>query len=159
MNKILSVLLILIVSGCMTDPTENNVADVSTLSMVQDQEKHNSTSESINENKSAVSDSYQLNTAWFDGWDLNISVSYGGGCKSHQFELIWPEVITMIYPPSFNVFLLHNANGDACEAYITDTLVFDTSVNDLVQSLETLHIMNMGIVNESNPTEVVFPNE
>lgn len=57
---------------------------------------------------------------------LLIEVQYGGGCAEHAFELLgsgdWyanPDII--------NFLLIHNANGDLCEALITETLVFDLS--------------------------------
>lgn len=56
-----------------------------------------------------------------------ITVSYPGGCKQHTFEIIWNESYDKTNPPATHLILLHNAHGDACEAFITETLVFSLS--------------------------------
>ncbi len=155
--KNLFVLLLLAALGCaQEDPTGNNPSQQNSL--VKNQNRYENTATAMQSNDLDGSDAFELKKAWLNEWNLYIIVSYSGGCKTHEFELIWPEVITMIYPPSFDTYLLHNSNDDMCEAYLTDTLVFDLSENNLILDIETLQATDLGIVNGSDPNEVVYPN-
>jgi hypothetical protein len=64
---------------------------------------------------------------------LQIEVKYGGGCNSHEFVLYSDCKLTESNPPILKFTLLHNANGDACKALITETLVFN------IKPAEALH--------------------
>ncbi len=70
---------------------------------------------------------------------LQVIVNYGGGCEVHTF------IMTYSYLPHFCAFegellLAHNANGDLCEAWITDTLSFDlTSLQQ--QDADNIRVM------------------
>lgn len=79
------------------------------------------------------SDPFQLNSITVEGETVKIAVSYSGGCRKHTFDVIWSERLTETTPASTDLLLLHEDNGDMCEAYITDTLRF--SVPDLVDTL------------------------
>jgi hypothetical protein len=48
---------------------------------------------------------------------LSIVVSYSGGCKEHEFELN-----DCVVSNAATIWLKHDANGDLCEAYITEEL-------------------------------------
>lgn len=86
---------------------------------------------------------------------LLVEVSYSGGCKEHNFEVEWPEVITTIYPPDFSVTLYHNANGDNCEAFITETLEFSFDDNNLGLSDEAIQDMTITVINGSDTSQKV----
>jgi hypothetical protein len=58
---------------------------------------------------------------------LSIIVSYGGGCKIHEWALKGPSDFLKSLPPKKVLFLEHNSNGDICREVITDTLQFDVS--------------------------------
>lgn len=58
---------------------------------------------------------------------LDVEVSYSGGCKEHSFELVHKKEMTKSMPPILTVYLLHHANEDYCEEYITEKLKFDIS--------------------------------
>ena len=111
-------------------------------------------------NKSEGSDSFVIKSVKIDDTALkmHIEVSYGGGCQKHEFSLVWPEVITMIYPPNFGVILNHNANGDTCEAWLTETLTIDLQDDSLWLSDQEIRDMVVTVINGSNPDEKV-PNE
>jgi hypothetical protein len=79
------------------------------------------------------SDPFVLDSVIFDCDSINIIVSYSGGCKQHTFEIIWSETLSDTEPPQTGLIILHDANDDACEAYITETLTF--SVSDLADNL------------------------
>jgi hypothetical protein len=79
------------------------------------------------------SDPFVLDSAIFNCDSISIIVSYSGGCKQHTFEIIWSENLSDTEPPQTGMIILHDANDDACEAYITETLTF--SVSDLAANL------------------------
>ena len=77
------------------------------------------------DSSSPIMDSYIVNYAEFGSDTLNIEVTYGGGCKEHQFLLIAWNYFLESYPVQANLLLSHYANGDACKALITSKLSFD----------------------------------
>ena len=70
-------------------------------------------------------DKYVLNSATITDDTLDISVSYSGGCKDHQFTLVVSDTFLESFPVQLPVSIVHNANGDTCEAYPTDNYRFD----------------------------------
>lgn len=72
---------------------------------------------------------------------LEIEVGYSGGCKTHEFVLCAFPTLKDGNPPVLNFTLLHNANGDACKALITETLVFNIKpVEELHQGVSPISI-------------------
>ena len=57
---------------------------------------------------------------------LYLTVKYSGGCKDHSFDLylLRSWCATPPVPPP-TLLIGHDAKGDMCEAYITETLSFD----------------------------------
>ncbi|MEM1408509.1 MAG: hypothetical protein AAGG59_17125 [Bacteroidota bacterium] len=78
---------------------------------------------------------------------LKIEVSYGGGCREHIFELVWPEVITTVFPPDIAVKLTHESNDDPCFAIITETLEFDLDASGLDLSEKAIEEMRITVIN------------
>jgi len=74
---------------------------------------------------SETSDPFELGDVVINGNQVSVTVSYSGGCKPHTFEIIWDEVVASTNPPQINLIILHDSNDDNCEAYITETLVFE----------------------------------
>ena len=105
------------------------------------------------------SDAYRLEDAYITGEKLFIEVGYSGGCKEHEFTLIWPEVITMIYPPQFSVSLSHDGNGDLCEAFLRDTLEFDLTKNPLGISVKKKKKGEVTLINASQEDEQIILKE
>lgn len=57
---------------------------------------------------------------------LILTISYSGGCASHDFTLVTNGNFKMESDPvQLVVALTHNDNGDTCEAYPTERYVFD----------------------------------
>lgn len=56
---------------------------------------------------------------------LQLEVSYGGGCETHEFRLCWNEKFRESQPVQVALTLQHDANGDTCEAYLHEELEFD----------------------------------
>ena len=68
-------------------------------------------------------DPFRLDSVYIKGDFLFMQVGYSGGCSEHEFDLLRlpPNALE---PPPIELALSHNANGDACEAYLTRWLVF-----------------------------------
>ncbi len=73
---------------------------------------------------------------------LALVVSYGGGCASHDFALYWDGTSLLSVPGRVQLSLLHNANGDLCEAILTDSLHFDlTGIQDSTGGIGSIDIL------------------
>lgn len=72
-------------------------------------------------------DAYVINSAAITGDTLEVSVSYSGGCEEHRFTLIVSESFLESHPVQLHISLAHDANGDACEAWPTETYIFNLS--------------------------------
>ena len=101
------------------------------------------------------SDSFDLLGVEVVDQKVNIVVRYGGGCENHEFCLIWPEVITAIYPPNFSVTLHHKSNDDPCYALITETISFDPDESNLKLSKDAIDNMRITVVNGSDESQFV----
>jgi len=86
---------------------------------------------------SAISSPFDLKGITVVDNHVEISVGYSGGCRKHDFEIIWDEKVDYGNPPSINLIIIHRDNGDTCEAYITENLVFTgTALLDNILSME-----------------------
>lgn len=56
---------------------------------------------------------------------LTLAVSYSGGCARHDFTLVAESRFLESDPVQLVLFVAHNANGDSCEAYPTESYRFD----------------------------------
>jgi len=74
-------------------------------------------------NKISKGEVYSINNVKRVGDFLQINLSYSGGCKIHDFEIIWDGIVYTDEPCHMNLLLIHNANNDTCEALITETIV------------------------------------
>ena len=70
-------------------------------------------------------DEYVLNSATITDDMLDISASYSGGCKDHQFTLVTSDTFLESFPVQLFASIAHNANDDTCEAYPTANYRFD----------------------------------
>ena len=70
-------------------------------------------------------DEYVINAATVETDTLHVNVSYTGGCETHVFTLVAEPMFLESFPVQLRVSLAHNANGDTCEASITEDHVFD----------------------------------
>jgi hypothetical protein len=72
----------------------------------------------------ASSDIFDIDTAWISNSCMHIAVSYGGGCGTVDFQLIYSNRIMKSYPPKTSLFLAFT-DDDPCRAIVKDTLHFD----------------------------------
>lgn len=97
--------------------------------------------EAIKSNTADVqNDPFVLNEIYYEDGAIKLTVSYSGGCRTHAFTITWDEIIKYSYPPIINLIITHDANGDMCEAYITETLAFQT---DLL--FDSITIQNLSV--------------
>lgn len=71
------------------------------------------------------SDPVKIKSATISGNIMTLEVTYSGGCKDHEFQLIGREMISKSLPPIRSVKLVHTGNEDMCDALIMKTLKFD----------------------------------
>jgi len=69
-------------------------------------------------------DAAEIKELTIRGDRLYLTVTYGGGCKEHDFSLFGDKTFLESYPVQAHVYLSHNTNKDDCEAWITDKLEF-----------------------------------
>ena len=70
-------------------------------------------------------DPYELSAAAIVDDTLTVTVSYSGGCETHQFTLVASDVFLESYPVQLGASLAHEANGDSCERWVTEDWDFD----------------------------------
>ena len=76
----------------------------------------------------AGGDVYNFNSATVEGDTLTLSVSYGGGCETHEFTLFAEPEFLGPLPGGMigiGISIAHNANDDMCEAWLTESYDFD----------------------------------
>ena len=70
-------------------------------------------------------DPFDLNSVSVAGDLLAASVSYGGGCETHDWTLCWPDqAFAESDPVQASLEILHDANDDACDAWLTEDIYF-----------------------------------
>jgi hypothetical protein len=72
-----------------------------------------------------ATDPFTLNEARVEGDDLIVTVTYGGGCKDHVFQMHTKGQFMKSMPPQLSLYIEHENNDDNCRALKTETLVFD----------------------------------
>jgi len=77
--------------------------------------------------KDIESDPFKMHDASVQGDMLSIQVSYSGGQEEHQFTLYWSGIVARSYPGQTVMHLKHDAQGDAGEKAVKQTLEFDLS--------------------------------
>ena len=73
-------------------------------------------------------DPFVLNDAAIAGDTLSLDLSYAGGCARHEFILVASELFRESDPVQLPLTLAHDANGDSCEAWLTQDYEFDLSL-------------------------------
>ena len=112
------------------------------------------------------SDAYELETDGdhepvIENDTLTLTVSYGGGCETHDFTLVTDGRFMESDPVQLAVTLTHDAKDDPCEAYLTDSYVFDlTSIKTLYQEDygidEGSIILNLRHLGDPGARELVY---
>ena len=69
-------------------------------------------------------DSFQILNVERVNDDLVVTVSYGGGCKEHEFKAFAPLTFKESNPVKTDVVVVHDANGDLCKTGVVRKLAF-----------------------------------
>lgn len=69
-------------------------------------------------------DPIQVERSSLAGNALTLQVGHSGGCGQHRYDLCYGEFLES-WPVQTTLTLIHDANGDTCEAFVTQTLTFD----------------------------------
>ena len=70
-------------------------------------------------------DAFELNAANVADNTLSVSVSYAGGCRNHEFMLLVSTTFQVSPAIQLEAALIHDADDDPCEAWLTEQLRFD----------------------------------
>ncbi len=117
---------------------KNDSKDSDTETNVYLNKSSNDYAHILNNPSAENSDPFELNNVEFEEGIIKISVSYSGGCQPHIFTITWDEIIRSSNPPGMNLIITHDANGDNCEAYITDMLEF--TIDHLLDSISIANL-------------------
>lgn len=110
-----------------------------------------------NNDASWPTDPFVINDLEINGDELITSLSYGGGCQDHIFQLIADDVFSGSTPPAkVDLTLSHNANSDPCEAWLTNNQRFN--LNDLKALYQARYQLPSGslILRINNASEVAY---
>ncbi len=81
-------------------------------------------------------DDYVLHAAAITDDTLRLTVSYAGGCETHEFTLVTSGAFLESSPVRLAISVAHNANDDPCEAFLTEVYDFDlTGIQALYQEV------------------------
>ena len=76
---------------------------------------------------------------------LTLSLSYGGGCETHEWSLCWPgQSFAESEPVQVSLALWHDANGDNCDAGFKEDRDFDLTT--LRESWTTAYQQESGTI-------------
>lgn len=92
------------------------------------------------------------------GNDLRLVVQHGGGCEEHEYDLFWNGRLLETFPEQARLQLVHDANGDACEAFLTRELRFDLSAIREAHGGEEGRII-LSLDGAEDELELVWPTE
>ena len=70
-------------------------------------------------------DPLEILEARIEGDLLHLQVRYGGGCREHDFSLLFSGAFMESEPVQTRVTLAHDAHGDPCRALVGSRLQFD----------------------------------
>jgi len=77
------------------------------------------------EYQNAPRDPYTIENVDLKFDTLILNITYGGGCKTHEFALITTATFIESNPVQVNILLSHNANNDKCLALFYETMAFN----------------------------------
>ncbi|MFH1173801.1 MAG: hypothetical protein V1725_01570 [archaeon] len=88
-------------------------------------------------------DDYKIESLAIDKDVLTVDVSYGGGCKKHQFQWYTPALAQSgTVPANINLYLVHDAKNDRCKAYLYKQVTLNLSFLNNGEPAFLLHIID-----------------
>ena len=68
---------------------------------------------------------------------MHMSVSYGGGCADHYFQVYMsPSAFYKSYPVQADLYIYHEDNDDPCDAWLTTEI--DVSIVPIIRRHEEI---------------------
>jgi len=91
-------------------------------------------------------DPFDMDTVFITGDCLTITLWYSGGCKDHLFSVVELPIWCGTPPvPPPQLLLCHDANKDACEAYLQETVAFDLTGLQIQDSTSVTFVLLLNI--------------
>ena len=135
MKSLLYCLIVLLAAACLAAGCRGGSVAVSSSGPTPPAHPEPPAAVTFGSTADLQSDPFALNSASVTGNVLTISVSYSGGCRSHEFVLTVAESFQESSPVQLPMVLTHEDNDDPCEAYPTEQRRFDlTPVKERYQA-------------------------
>ncbi len=88
-------------------------------------------------------DPFEVISARIEGDFLRLELAYSGGCKEHEFSFHSNGPVIKTLPPGADLIIFHDANDDACEAWITDQYwIFVEAIRSPTSREVRIHIVD-----------------
>lgn len=88
-----------------------------------------------------IGDAYQIKKAIIQDEQLWLTLTYGGGCEEHEFQLLFNNAYSEGGEESnskkINLTLHHNGNNDRCRSIVSQNIRFDLKQ---LQTPDTKHL-------------------
>lgn len=72
-----------------------------------------------------VRDRFEILAARLESDQLVVDVLYGGGCRRHDFRVLWSGALRESSPPQADFLLTHDGHADPCKALRRETIRVD----------------------------------
>lgn len=141
--------LFLVLVSCKTSNNSGKKTKDITVDVVHKSNENEKLVAQIAQLDNENSDAVNIESQRIEANTLYLEVSYGGGCKDHQFLLIGSTDLLKTLPPSRKIRLIHHANKDNCEAFIRKTLEID--ISPLALKKEKGSVISLQIEGMSEP--------
>lgn len=67
---------------------------------------------------------FEISDATIEGDVLTITVTYSGGCETHEFNAYFNQMYMKSEPPKAGIFIEHKNNNDLCKQLVTERISF-----------------------------------
>ncbi len=129
-------LIIFVIASCNSEDIDqvgfSNIGDT-TLVVLKLNKEIFDTIDNNRKNNISEGDPFTIIESKRERDKLQITLTYGGGCKEHAFEIIWDGIVYTNDPCKMNLIIIHRGNNDNCEALITDTI--NINLNELIGNI------------------------
>ncbi len=90
------------------------------------------------------SDEYSIDECDITDDDLQLKITYSGGCEDHEFDLLISPSFLESLPVQVSTLLMHNANNDSCDTLISEVISFD--LNSLKERYKQCYFTESGTI-------------
>jgi hypothetical protein len=104
---------------------------------------------------SMKSDPFTISSVTISGKNIEISISFSGGCNEHNFKLVGSEAISKSLPPQRSIVLIHQNNADTCKKLVEKKLIFN--IEAFSYQKEKGSIINLNLSGWKERIEFIYP--